>query len=170
MDGHDSAHPCQRKRAESALGRAPRGRFGVGRDHIGGLLRDHDGRRVGVAGDQGRHDRSVDNAQAGDAVKAENRRTPSPGLSALRGWIWNWTSGVSSSGRVRAKIATSLAAIVSGPVRLTANLMPIITLRSELWAWSLNVIGRRPRAEGGVSSDRPTDDLPGRSRRSLHRQ
>jgi choline dehydrogenase-like flavoprotein len=36
--------------------------------HRGSLLGDHDGRGVGVAGDQGRHDRGVDHAQRVDAV------------------------------------------------------------------------------------------------------
>src|SRR5258707_10233544 len=37
-------------------------------DHVGGLLADHDGRRIGVAADQGRHDRGIDDAQAFNAT------------------------------------------------------------------------------------------------------
>src|SRR6516162_417155 len=40
-------------------------------DHVGGLFSDHDGRRVGVARHQVRHDRSVDHAQAFDAANFE---------------------------------------------------------------------------------------------------
>src|SRR3954469_2105888 len=37
-------------------------------DHVGGLFSDHDGRRVGIAADQRRHDRGIDHAQAFHAV------------------------------------------------------------------------------------------------------
>src|SRR5258706_7100276 len=37
-------------------------------DHVGSLLADHDGRRIGVAADQGRHDRGIDDAQAFNAT------------------------------------------------------------------------------------------------------
>jgi hypothetical protein len=40
-------------------------------DHVGGLFGDHDGRGVGVAADQGRHDRGVDHAQSLDAAHLE---------------------------------------------------------------------------------------------------
>ena len=42
-------------------------------DHVGGLLADHDGRRVGVAADQGRHHRGIDHAQALDAAHFQLR-------------------------------------------------------------------------------------------------
>src|SRR5258705_8230901 len=37
-------------------------------DHVGGLLADHDGWRIGVAADQGRHHRGIDDAQAFNAA------------------------------------------------------------------------------------------------------
>ena len=40
-------------------------------DHIGGFLADHDGRCIGVAADQGRHDRGVNDAQAFEPVNPE---------------------------------------------------------------------------------------------------
>ncbi len=42
-------------------------------DHVGGLLADHDGRRIGVAADQGRHDRGIDHAQALEPVNLQLR-------------------------------------------------------------------------------------------------
>src|SRR3954449_988541 len=42
-------------------------------DHVGGLFADHDGRRVGVAADQGRHHGGIDHAQAFDAVDLQFR-------------------------------------------------------------------------------------------------
>src|SRR5262245_59210761 len=42
-------------------------------DQVGGLLADHDARRVGVAVDQHRHDRRVGHAQSLDAMDAELR-------------------------------------------------------------------------------------------------
>jgi len=42
-------------------------------DQIGGLFADHDGRRIGVAADQGRHDRGIDHAQALDAMHLQLR-------------------------------------------------------------------------------------------------
>jgi hypothetical protein len=48
-------------------------------------------------------------------VKAEKGCTPSPGLSADHGWMWNWMSGVSTSGAVRRNPVASEAAIVIGP-------------------------------------------------------
>ena len=47
-------------------------------DHVGGLLADHDGRRVGVAADQGRHDRGIDHAQAFAARKPSASDRPRP--------------------------------------------------------------------------------------------
>ena len=47
-------------------------------DHVGGLLADHDGRRIGVAADQSRHDRGVDHAQAVEAVDPEPGDRASP--------------------------------------------------------------------------------------------
>ena len=52
-----------------------------------------------------------------EAVKPENRCSGSPGRSAENSMMWNWMSGVASSGRVRAKIAPWPAPTVSGPVR-----------------------------------------------------
>ena len=40
----------------------------LGLDHVGGLLADHDGRCIGIAADQGRHHRRIDDAQAVEAV------------------------------------------------------------------------------------------------------
>ena len=46
-------------------------------DHRGALLRDHDGRRIGVAGGDGRHHRGVDDAQAlRGRTRAAARRPP----------------------------------------------------------------------------------------------
>ena len=42
-------------------------------DQIDGLLTDHDGGRIGVAADQGRHDRCIDNTQPIQAVHAQLR-------------------------------------------------------------------------------------------------
>ena len=48
-----------------------------------------------------------------------------PGLSAESGCMWNWMSGRATSGDERVKIATWLAASVSGPVRESAYCRPI---------------------------------------------
>ena len=50
-------------------------------------------------------------------VKPENLCKPAAGLSELNGEIEIFTSGVASSGRVRANSAQGPAAIVSGPSR-----------------------------------------------------
>ena len=45
---------------------------GVGRlDHVCGLLGDHDGGRVGVPRDEARHDGRIHDAEATDAIDAE---------------------------------------------------------------------------------------------------
>ncbi len=43
-------------------------------NHIGAFLADHDRRGIGVGIDDGRHDRSVGDAQAGDADDAKALR------------------------------------------------------------------------------------------------
>lgn len=42
-------------------------------DHVCPLLRDHDGGRVGVSADDGRHDAGVDHSQVGHSVDAQPR-------------------------------------------------------------------------------------------------
>jgi len=56
-------------RAYSSLSSRPH----LGLDHVRGLLADHDGRRIGIAADQGRHDRGVDDAQAFRSVHFQLR-------------------------------------------------------------------------------------------------
>src|SRR4029079_16307808 len=70
-DGHRIEAVCHAPEgpATESLARfvPPRGgstRPCLGADHVGGLLADHDGRRIGVAADQRRHDRRIDHAQA----------------------------------------------------------------------------------------------------------
>ena len=53
-----------------------------------------------------------------DMVIPENGCIFRPGLSALRGWKWNWISGVDNSGRVLQKMHTWLAPIAIGPRRV----------------------------------------------------
>ena len=88
-------------------------------DHGGGLLGDHEGRRVGVARGDGRHDRGIGDAQALEAAHPSARRPrPSsspPILQVPTGWkmvvpmspaafassssLWNSGPGRNSSGR-----------------------------------------------------------------------
>src|SRR6266403_71597 len=51
-------------------------------DHVGGLLADHEGWRIGVAADQGRHDRGIDDAQAFNASDFQLRIDPRSRIDA----------------------------------------------------------------------------------------
>jgi len=58
----------------SNLGRSRGGRARrrVLQDHVRAFFRDHDDRRIGVAGHDRRHDRAVDHAQTLDAMHAQS--------------------------------------------------------------------------------------------------
>jgi hypothetical protein len=43
----------------------------IRKDHVGSLLADHDGCRIGIAGNDAQHDRGIDHAQAGDTAHAQ---------------------------------------------------------------------------------------------------
>ena len=80
-----------------------------------------------------------------EAVKPENGCSGWPGRSALNRMMWNCTSGVASSGRVRAKMPPWPAPTVSGPVRKRNHSRPMSSFCQGLRTRSFKVIGRVQR-------------------------
>src|SRR6202012_1204376 len=74
-----------------------------------------------------------------DAVKPENECKFSPILSVENGMKWIWISGEASRGLVLKKAPEVPAAIVSGPLRASAQRAPAITRRTGLLTTSLSV-------------------------------
>ena len=119
------------------------------RNHVGGLLRDHDGRRIGVAGYDLRHDRSIDDTQSIESTDTQpriDRRVRIDSRLTGAGRMADCLA-VNTRGLEQFRIGLKLPRIM-----VTVYLIRGLPVSPEGWISKLSPYFRRTRGRGFYSS------------------